>query len=103
MIHLEEKDFDNEVRNYDGVVLIDFWATWCAPCKMIAPIVEALSNEITEVKFAKVDVDKNPAIANEFKIASIPTLKIFKAGEVVDTLVGFRPKEEIDALIRKHL
>ena len=103
MIHLEEKDFDNEVRNYDGVVLIDFWATWCAPCKMIAPIVEALSNEITEAKFAKVDVDKNPAIANEFKIASIPTLKIFKAGEVVDTLVGFRPKEEIEALIRKHL
>lgn len=101
--HIEDKNFEQEVINNDGVVLVDFWATWCGPCKMIAPIIEELASEMTNVTFAKVDVDQNPETATKYQIASIPTLKIFKSGEVVDTLVGFRPKAEIKAVVEKYL
>jgi len=103
VIHLDEKDFNKEVKDTDRLVLVDFWAQWCGPCKMIAPLIESLSNEIPEVIFAKVDVDQNLSLAREFGIASIPTLKIFKGGNVVDTITGFKPKEELEAAIKKHL
>ncbi len=101
--NIDEQEFENEVIKQNGVVVVDFWATWCGPCKMIAPIIEELSSEMQEVKFVKVDVDKSPQISNEFKIASIPTLKLFKNGEVVDTIVGFRPKSELEDIIKKHM
>ena len=78
-----------------GVVVIDFFANWCGPCKMIAPIVEELDEEMSNVKFIKVDVDKNPQIANQYKIVSIPTLKIFKDGKLINTLIGFKTKDAL--------
>ena len=78
VMHVSASDFEEEVLKEKGVVVVDFWATWCGPCKMIAPIVEELDEEMSNVKFVKVDVDKNPQIANQYKIVSIPTLKIFK-------------------------
>ena len=103
LIHVGDNDFVNEVENYKGVALVDFWATWCGPCKMISPIIESLAAEIPEVKFAKVEVDENPQISSKYRITSIPTLIIFKDGVIVDTIVGFRPKHEIEKMIRLHI
>ncbi|MGM9973721.1 MAG: thioredoxin [Clostridiaceae bacterium] len=103
LIHVGDNDFVNEVENYKGVALVDFWATWCGPCKMISPIIEGLATEIPEVKFAKVEVDENPQISSKYRITSIPTLIIFKDGVVVDTIVGFRPKHEIEKMIKLHI
>ncbi len=103
LIHVGDNDFSVEIEGFKGVALVDFWATWCGPCKMISPIIEELANEIQEVKFAKVEVDDNPAVSSKYRITSIPTLMIFKDGAVVDTIVGFRPKHEIEKLIRLHI
>lgn len=96
-------NFDEEVIKNEGVVLVDFWATWCGPCKMISPIVEEVSGEVTNAKFVKIDVDANPELANKYQISSIPTLMIFKNGAPVDTLVGFMPKDTLKAAVVKHL
>lgn len=101
--HVEEKDFNVEVLKENGVVVVDFWATWCGPCKMIAPVIEELASDMKDVKFVKVDVDKNPSVANQYRIASIPTIMMFRDGKVVDTVVGFRPKSDIENTIKKHL
>lgn len=101
--HVSEVDFNEVVLNYEGVVLVDFWATWCGPCKMIAPVVEEVSNEVSNARFVKVDVDKNENLANKYQISSIPTLMVFKNGTPVDTLVGFMPKDSLKAAIVKHL
>ena len=87
VMHVSASDFEEEVLKEKGVVVVDFWATWCGPCKMIAPIVEELDEEMSNVKFVKVDVDKNLQIANQYKIVSIPTLKIFKDGKLINTLI----------------
>jgi len=96
-------NFDEEVIKNEGVVLVDFWATWCGPCKMISPIVEEVSGEVTNAKFVKIDVDANPELANKYQISSIPTLMIFKNGAPVDTLVGFMPKDALKDAVVKHL
>ncbi|MGG7142597.1 thioredoxin [Clostridium nigeriense] len=101
--HVSEVDFNEVVLNYEGVVLVDFWATWCGPCKMIAPVVEEVSNEVSNARFVKVDVDENENLANKYQISSIPTLMIFKNGTPVDTLVGFMPKDSLKDAIVKHL
>ncbi len=103
LIHVGDNDFVNEIENYKGVALVDFWATWCGPCKMISPIIEGLAAEMPEVKFAKVEVDENPQISSKYRITSIPTLIIFKDGVIVDTIVGFRPKHEIEKMIKLHI
>lgn len=95
VMHVSASDFEEEVLKEKGVVVVDFWATWCGPCKMIAPIVEELDEEMSNVKFVKVDVDKNPQIANQYKIVSIPTLKIFKVGKLINTLIGFKTKDAL--------
>ena len=95
VMHVSASDFEEEVLKEKGVVVVDFWATWCGPCKMIAPIVEELDEEMSNVKFIKVDVDKNPQIANQYKIVSIPTLKIFKDGKLINTLIGFKTKDAL--------
>ena len=88
----------------EGVVLVDFWAPWCGPCKMIAPVLEELDGEIGDkVKIVKVDVDENQETAGKFGVMSIPTLVVLKDGEVVDKVVGFQPKEALAELVEKHV
>ena len=94
ILQFNENSF-KEALNSNKTVLVDFFATWCGPCKMIAPIVEELDEEMSNVKFVKVDVDKNPQIANQYKIVSIPTLKIFKDGKLINTLIGFKTKDAL--------
>lgn len=93
---ITSSEFRNEVLGGEGVSVIDFWATWCMPCKMLAPIFKEVSEELTDAKFYKIDIDQNRDIAMEYKVASIPTIKIFKDGKEVETMVGFSTK---DALI----
>ncbi|KRL03062.1 thioredoxin [Liquorilactobacillus capillatus] len=102
MKELTDQTFDSGTNT--GVTLTDFWATWCGPCRMQAPIVEQLDEEMGDkVSFSKVDVDQNTATASKFGIMSIPTLLIKKDGEVVDTLVGYHPKEQIQAKLEQYL
>lgn len=85
-------------------VIVDFWAPWCGPCKMIAPVLEELDGELGDkVKIVKVDVDENQETAGKFGVMSIPTLLVLKNGEVVDTIVGFQPKEALAETLNKHL
>ena len=100
---INTSQFRGSVEENQGVVVVDFFATWCGPCKMIAPVIEELANEMENVKFVKVDVDKNPGSAGKYQIQSIPTLLIFKDGKVVDTLVGFRPKAALVEAIKKYV
>lgn len=86
-----------------GVVLTDFWATWCGPCRMQSPVVEQLAEDYDgEVKFTKMDVDANPATAQSFGIMSIPTLLVKKDGEVVETLVGYHTKDQLDQVLKQY-
>jgi thioredoxin 1 len=94
-IHLTVEDFEKEVINSEKPVLVDFWAPWCGPCKMILPIIEELAEEQTEVKVCKVNVDEQGALAERFRIMTIPSLLVFKAGEVISTSVGAKPKADI--------
>ena len=92
----------NELLQDSKLVIVDFWATWCGPCRMMAPIVEELAAETPDVVFAKVDVDENPDLAMGLGIASIPTLMLFKNGKLVDKLIGARPKQDIRQMIDAH-
>ncbi|MEX0994961.1 MAG: thioredoxin [Balneolaceae bacterium] len=95
-IEFTDENFINEVEEADTPVLVDFWAEWCGPCQMVGPIVEELAGEYEgQVKIGKVDVDSNPEISVKYGIRSIPSLLIFKNGEVVDQIVGAVPKNQI--------
>jgi len=95
-IAVADSDFDQMVLQAETPVLVDFWAPWCAPCRMVAPVVEELAEEYEgRVNFAKLDVDQNPKTASKYGIMSIPTLLIFKKGKPVSHIVGFRPKTEL--------
>ena len=99
---LNKDNFDQVVAN--GVVLVDFWATWCGPCKMLAPTVDAIATEYKDrVVVGKVDVDESEDIARRFGIMSIPTLFLFKDGEVVEKLVGYRLKMELEQLLNRYV
>lgn len=102
ILNATDQTFVNETSQ--GVVLVDFWAPWCGPCKMIAPVLEELDAEVGDkAKIVKVDVDENQETASKFGVMSIPTLLVLKNGEVVDQVVGFQPKEALAELLNKHL
>lgn len=95
-IHLTDANFTEEIKNSDVPVVVDFWAAWCGPCRMIAPIIDELASEYDgKAKIAKVDVDNNQQVAMQYGIRSIPTILMFKGGEQVETIVGAVPKEQI--------
>ena len=102
VIKITQDNFEAEVLKSDKPVLLDFWATWCGPCRMLAPVVEQVSEE-NEGKLAvgKVNVDDCPDLAMKFGVMSIPTLILFKDGQVVDKRVGYQPKNQLDEMIRK--
>ena len=94
-VDITVKNFTAEVMEYKGKVLVDFWASWCGPCQMLIPIIDQLSEELKDkVKIAKVNIEDNQDLATKFNVQSIPTVLIFENGNVVDTLMGLRPKEE---------
>lgn len=97
---ITKDNFETEVLMADKPVLVDFWATWCGPCKMIGPIVEEIANEHPEIKVCKVNVDDEGELSIRYNVMSIPTLMIFKNGEIAQTAIGYRPKEEIEALLK---
>jgi thioredoxin 1 len=102
IVNVSDQSFKNEVEG-TGTVLVDFWAPWCGPCKMIAPILEELDQEIgSEVKIAKVNVDDNPDTASRFGVMSIPTLIVFKDGQPVDKVVGFQSKDALKSVVSRH-
>jgi len=101
---LTDANFEAEVLKSDVPTLVDFWAVWCGPCKQIAPMVDALANDYKgRLKVAKLDVDHNQIVAQQYSVKSIPTLLIFKGGKVVGQLIGAMPRSKLEAELQKHL
>lgn len=104
IITVTTANFENEVLKSEIPVLVDFWAAWCGPCRMIAPVIDQLAEEYDgKVKVAKVNVDENPEISEKYQIMSIPTIYVFKNGSKVDSLVGARPKQSFEEMLNKHI
>ena len=104
VIHIGSEEAFDKLIGGDTPVLVDFWATWCGPCRMIAPIVEEIANEYAgKVVVAKVDVDEQGELAQRYRIMNIPTLLVFKQGEVVDKAIGARPKAALEQMLKKAL
>ena len=99
VLNITKDNFQDEVMNSDRPVLLDFWASWCGPCRMLGPVVDAIAGERPDVKVGKINVDEQPELAAAFKVMSIPTLVVMKEGKAAGQLVGVRPKEQILALL----
>ena len=99
MKHLNMENFEETISAADGIVLVDFWAQWCGPCKKMASVLDEIEAEHPEITVAKVDVDENPNIASQYQITSIPTLIVFKDGSPAAVSVGFKPKNEIEQML----
>ena len=94
-MHITTQNFEKEVLKSEKPVLIDFWASWCGPCQMLTPVIEQLASEVTDAKITKVNVDEQPALAQEFRVMSIPTLAVIKDGKLVNSSVGVKSKDAI--------
>ena len=97
--NINKNNFQNEVLNSEKPVLLDFWAPWCGPCRMVSPIVDEIAAERGDIKVGKVNVDEQPELAGQFGVMSIPTLVVIKGGRVVNQMVGARPKSQILAML----
>ena len=95
VIHINKDNFHREVIASDKPVLLDFWAPWCGPCRLLAPILDEVAQERKDIKVAKVNVDEEPELAGQFRVYSIPTLAVMKNGQLVEQTVGARPKDRI--------
>nr|YP_009315726.1 Thioredoxin [Trichogloeopsis pedicellata]SCW24384.1 Thioredoxin [Trichogloeopsis pedicellata] len=101
---VKDSTFNEEVLEHDQLVLVDFWAPWCGPCRMVAPVVDQIANEYSNsIKVVKINTDENPTTATEYGIRSIPTLMIFKDGDRVDTVIGAVPKSTLATTVNKYL
>ena len=104
VMELQDETFATEVEQGDGMTVVDFWAPWCAPCRMVAPVIESLAEEYAgQVKFAKVNVDEVPSVASRYGVRSIPTIGIFKDGEAINGVVGAVPKQVLIQAIEEGL
>ena len=99
-MHINNHNFKEEVMNSEKPVLLDFWASWCGPCRMVGPIIDEIAAEHPEYKVVKINVDEEPELASEFQVVSIPTLVVMKNGQIVHQSAGARPKNQILAMMR---
>lgn len=99
-LEITKENFQKEVIESDKPVLIDFWAAWCGPCKMLSPTIEEIAGEVTDAKVGKVNVDEQPELAKQFNVMSIPTLVVMKDGKIANTSVGARPKADIVKMLK---
>lgn len=99
VININKNNFQNEVINSDKPVLLDFWAPWCGPCRMVSPILEEIASERSDIKIGKINVDEQPKLASQFRVMSIPTLVVIKDGKIVNQSMGAKPKNAILAML----
>ena len=101
IVHVTKDNYEEVVANSGKKVLLDFWATWCGPCKMLSPVLEEIAQEQTDLVVAKVNIDEEMDLAMKFKVTSIPTLALLEGGKVLGTAVGFRPKDDVLKFIQQ--
>ncbi|WP_270504657.1 thioredoxin [Paraclostridium sordellii] len=100
---IETEEFKNEVENAIETTIVDFFATWCGPCKMLSPVFEEIDQNVEEAKFLKVDIDKSLDLARRFEVTTVPTVIVFKDGKEADRLVGFIPKQKLEEMVKAHI